>query len=128
MTTYDRVYALMQDRQPRSCQQVSRELACHHTGVSGAFKRMREQGEAHICGSAKNATGAAYALWVFGPGEDVPMPAAMTKAEKRAKNLKQKRQAARRKARREWTARSKAIKPFRDPLVVALFGEYSGAE
>ncbi|TDV17315.1 hypothetical protein [Paraburkholderia caballeronis] len=119
LSILSRVFHLMKDGKQRTGSDVARELHIVHTTALHALRVLNEQGEVHIRRYGKNKTGTLAAVWIIGAGENAVRPTPVSKKERR-------RRARVRVASVEIEMRE-PFRPFRDPMVVALFGEYHGS-
>ncbi|PVX84310.1 hypothetical protein [Paraburkholderia unamae] len=126
-STYLQVHALLKDGNARSCEAIVRELGRHRSGVADALTKLHDEGCVHIACWTQRPTGAPFAEWIIGTGDDAERPAMMTKGERKRAQIARRRAALAQAEHDEFRQRTEAIKPFRDPLVAAFFGEYRSA-
>ncbi|HVM93418.1 MAG TPA: hypothetical protein VMT67_11435 [Terriglobales bacterium] len=119
---YQRVRELMSDKKPRTAREIADALELRDTAASSAMRHLERDGKAHIIGWPLNRQGKPAALWVLKPGKSVERPAtrkAVGDQVWRKTHAKPEDPSP-----KPWI---ETFKPFRDPLVEALFGEYQGS-
>lgn len=115
---------LLSDGKPRTTPQAAEEMRCDASTLSGAMYALFTRKQVHIIDWVSPRKGQPIALYKVGKGRNKPKPVPMTKAESR--RLQSQREIEERE--RLAAERAKPIVPFRDPLAVALFGEYRREE
>ena len=121
----EKVLRLMSDGKPRTCPEVAAALDFTGPLAANAMALLHEDEEVHICEWRKQqGRGGRTAVYAFGYGKDAISPLPPTKHELR--RMQSRREEAHR--RQLEMQRLTEFKPFRDPLAVALFGEYRREE
>lgn len=126
MRCHGLIQSIMQDGKPRSCAEIGRIGNCHHDTVRRAINRMNKDGVVHILRWTQGATGTIFAEWVYGPGKNAERPKSPSRADQRREKVARARKLREEIRARELAIELASIKPFRDPLTVAFYGEYQG--
>jgi hypothetical protein len=110
-----RLFALMKDGKRRTIAEAARALNLTDSPVYCAARKLREDGELHICSwNMSQINGRFISVWEFGAGDDAPKPP----REQWRRPVVTDDEHARR------IADELARPAFRDPLIAAFYGEY----
>lgn len=121
--TFTVVHELMSDRKARTAREISELLNLKDTSVSGVMRLMEKRGQAYIKDWPLNRQGKPAALWKLGKGKSIERP--KTRKEVGDKTWRNLHPLVEKKEDSQpW---HETFRPFRDPLVEALFGEYRSA-
>jgi hypothetical protein len=121
---------LMHDGKERTALDAAKELKVAEESVYRAMKHLREAKEIHIIDWRIPKTGGWVAVYVIGSAPDKERPSVAkrwARGEKHPVKRADKERAILAREEAERKAKAKAIKPFRDPMTSAFFGEYGRA-